>query len=149
MDGMDSLKIEKYLEKGDPYTFALMVVDSTELMEERKYQETDRMLKDFGEFAKEKFSSGTILLPFEEDMFLAFAPFVLDKNHLMEKFDALQQEYYFLMQNQCPQQEPCVFIGCVIGTRRITLEELCQKAEKLVRALRKQGRYGYKIMEEE
>lgn len=150
MECMDVLKIEKHLNNGDPYTFALLMVDGAELPVKRQsYPDTEQMMKYFGELAKKKFSSATVLFPFEGDIYVAFAPFVLDRNHMMKVFDALQQEYYEFAQKQCSQKEHSVFIGCVTGTKQTTLEELCQKAEKLVRALRNQGRHGYKIMEEE
>lgn len=141
-------KIENFLINGDPYTLILLTVESENLVTERVgYLEAEKAVRSFGKLIKKKFSSGMILIPFEEDMFIAFAPFLLDRNYMMWIFDILQQEYYEFARAQYPEKEVSIAIGCVTGTKQSTLEELCQMAEKLIESIRKQGKYGYKIME--
>lgn len=140
-------KIEYFLGKEDPYTFVMLTLDIGEALEENR-QETEQLFTEFEEMLLKKLSSGTILLRFEEDVYLAFAPFILDKMHLMRVFERLQQEYSERLRDACPKRKAAVAIGCIIGERQTTLEQLSETAGKLVAALRKQGRHGYKIMEQ-
>lgn len=144
---MEVEEIEHFLCKEDPYTFALLALDIKDSFGENCW-ETEQMLKVFEEMLHKNLSSGTILARLEEDAFIAFAPFVLDKIHLMKVFDGLQHEYSEMMQKNYPERNTAVAIGCVTGENRTTLEQLCITTEQLVDALRKQGRHGYKIMEQ-
>lgn len=143
--GMETEQIEAFLKKGDPYTFALLSVDRMEV--EAGSQKAEYVLEALEGIIRRNLSSGMIILRFEEDTYIAFAPFILDKNFLMEIFCNLQQEYAEFIRKTYPDKEIPVGIGCIMGKTPVTMEKLCELAEKLLEAIRKQGKYGYKIME--
>jgi len=145
---MDIQRIEQYLSNGDPYTFIMLAVSSEALMMGKTdYQTVEEALVYLRNLLRKKFGSGMIILPFEGDMFLAFAPFVLSKNFVMGVLDSIQQEYFDFICSGYPGKEAAVSTGCIIGVKRSDLEELCYKAEKLIDCIKKQGKWGYKIIE--
>lgn len=149
MKGTDIQRIEHYLENGDPYTFILLAVDNPNLLKKRnKNQNADVVVKDFLHITKSTFSSGTIITRYEEDRYVAFAPFILDKRYLMNSFEHIQQEYFEFSRKYFPEADFSVSIGCVVGMKQTELKTLYRKAEKLTCVTGTQGRYGYKIMEE-
>lgn len=147
MKQTETEKIDQFLEKEDPYTFAMLTLDIEAGFEENG-QKTELLFEAFEDVLRKNLSSGAITVRFEEDVYLAFAPFILDKTYLMKVFDRLQQEYSELIKKDCPESKTAVAIGCITGKQKTTLEQLSKTAEKLVAALRKQGRHGYKIMEQ-
>lgn len=147
MEQTETEKIEQFLEKEDPYTFAMLTLD-IEAVSEESGQKAEPLFEAFEDVLRKNLSSGTITVRFEEDVYLAFAPFILDKIQLMKVFDRLQQEYSEFIKQDCPERKTAVAIGCITGERKTTLEQLSETAEKLVVALRKQGKHGYKIMEQ-
>ena len=148
METTEIMRIEEFLRRGDPYTLVLLAVDNGCLVAENTdYREAEKALKFFKGLIKKQFSSGMLITSFEEDMFLAFAPFILNQNYMMTIFDSVQQQYYDYIHAEYQGKEVSVSVGCVMGVKQSTLEELLRKAEKLTAAIKKQGRYGYKILE--
>ena len=145
---MEIQKIEQYLNNGDPYTFLLLAVNSEGLVSGKTdCKKAEEMMMFLGQLLRKKFGSGMLITPFEGDLFLAFAPFVLSKSYLMGILDSVQQEYYDFIRGKYPDSCISVSAGGIIGVKQSNLEELCDKAERLIEILRKQGMCGYKIIE--
>lgn len=143
-------KIEECLSMGDPYSFAILVIDNLELLGEKYNQQAQTdAVENFEKLAKEHFSSGTLLTWHAEGKLIAFAPFKLDRNYMMDVFEAVQQGYGDWVQRNYPQSKSSVSISCVSGTKKTDPEELYQTATKLLSAIKVYGQHGYKIMEKE
>ena len=145
---MDIQKIENFINNGDSYTLVMLVVNNEALAAgQGNYQRIEEALDFLVALIKRKFGSGMIVTPFEGDTFLVFAPFILSKPYLMGIFDSLQQEYFDFTRANYQGKEASVGIGCITGAKQASLEELCGMAEQLIVEIWRQGKCGYKIME--
>lgn len=139
--------IEKYLNEGYPYTFAIFDIDNLKLLnDEYNHKVGDCALRKFAELMKESFGKEATLSRFGGDEFIFFAPQQLSMQHMENIFKVLQNAYNGFIQDNYPKSNSSVSIGCVIGTQPSTFDSLYQAADELMYSIKKNGKNGCKVV---
>lgn len=140
--------IKDTLENAKEYSFMFFDVDNLKLINDRYSHEAgDQALRYFSELLMKYFSQETILVRMGGDEFVAF----LDKGTTMQKlqriYTILEQEYCSFINRNYPESHSSISIGCVIGDKKCTFEELYHITDGLMYDIKKHGKRGYKIVE--
>lgn len=140
--------IEKALEKGRPYSFAIFDIDNLKLLNDLyNHKVGDHALSSFAELMTKHFDDETTLSRFGGDEFIAFLPVKLEEAHMEKVLTSLQKAYNEFIQQNYPKSNASVSIGCVTGSEKTTFDGLYQAADKLMYSIKKNGKRGCRIME--
>lgn len=140
--------MEKYLMAERTYTFALLDIDNLKQINDKyNHKAGDHSLKKISELMKEAFTERTVIARLGGDEFIAFFPRKMRRQRLEETFGKLREEYCKFIQENYPDSNSSVSIGCVLGTGTVTFDMLYQSADELMYIIKKNQKNGCNIKE--
>lgn len=140
--------IKALLENAKEYSFMFFDVDNLKLLNDKYNHEAgDQALRYFSELLVKYFSQDTILVRMGGDEFVAFFDRGTTAQRLQRIYTILEQEYCNFVDNNYPESHSSISIGCVIGDKKCTFEELYRITDELMYDIKKHGKRGYKIVE--
>ncbi len=140
--------IKTILEDAKEYSFMFFDVDNLKLLNDKYSHEAgDRALRYFSELLVKYFSEETILVRMGGDEFVAFLDRGTTMQRLQRIYTILEQEYCGFVDKNYAESHSSISIGCVIGDKKCTFEELYRITDELMYDIKKHGKRGYKIIE--
>lgn len=140
--------IEQELKYADSYAFAFCDIDNfKQLNDVYNHIEGDAALKYFVKLLKKYFDDKTIMVRFGGDEFIAFLGEQLDKKRIETAFAKVEQAYCNYVEQNYSDSHSSISIGCVIGNKKCSFDELYERADEVMYDIKKHGKKGYKIVE--
>ena len=140
--------ISDALEETDKYSFMFFDVDNLKLLNDKySHKAGDHALQYFSELLMKYFVEQTILVRLGGDEFVAFLNNKMTFQRLQRIFTILEQEYCGFIDEYYPESNSSVSIGCVLGEKKYSFEELYRITDELMYDIKKHGKRGYKIIE--
>lgn len=140
--------ISDALEETDKYSFMFFDVDNLKLLNDKySHKAGDHALQYFSELLMKYFVGQTILVRLGGDEFVAFLNGKMSFQRLQRIFTILEQEYCGFIDKYYPESNSSVSIGCVLGEKKYSFEELYRITDELMYDIKKHGKRGYKIVE--
>lgn len=140
--------IEQALFSVQEYAFAFFDIDNLKLLnDEYSHSVGDKALQYFAQLLKESFDDRTILARIGGDEFVGLYRDKSDANWVEEVFSKLEQRYCAYIEANYPNSHSSLSIGCVLGSKKRSFEELYQVTDKLMYDIKKAGKRGHKIVE--
>ena len=146
--GLESLPLSPIISSTKPYSFAFFDIDNLKLLNDiYNHVAGDHALKYFSDLLLRHFDDRTVLARLGGDEFVAFFKDKLDVKCIQSTFSKLEQDYCRFIEKNYPQSDSSVSIGCVVGTKKCTFDELCRTADELMYEIKKNGKKGFKIVD--
>ena len=140
--------IKHGLKYANAYSFAFFDIDNLKLLNDiYNHVAGDHALKYFADLLLRHFDDRTVLARLGGDEFVAFFKDKLDVKRIQSTFSKLEQDYCSFIEKNYPQSDSSVSIGCVVGTKKCTFDELCRTADELMYEIKKNGKKGFKIVD--